>query len=86
MVVMERYLDLKANQNFLQLQAQLEGTENRINVSRQRYNGTVKKYNTFIRRYWKRTLLGWIVEEGEFQEKEVFEAYKGAEKAPKVQF
>lgn len=49
MVVMERYPDLKANQNFLQLQAQLEGTENRINVARQRFNGDVKNYNIFIR-------------------------------------
>lgn len=86
MVVMERYPDLKANQNFLQLQAQLEGTENRINVARQRYNGTVKTYNTFIRGYWKKMYLGWIAEEDEFQKKGVFEADKGAEKAPSVQF
>ena len=86
MVVMERYPDLKANQNFLQLQAQLEGTENRINVARQRYNGAVKSYNTFIRGYWKKTFIGWIAEEGEFEKKGVFEADKGAEKAPSVQF
>lgn len=86
MVVMERYPDLKANQNFLQLQAQLEGTENRINVARQRYNGTVKTYNTFIRGYWKKMYLGWIAEEAEFEKKGVFEADKGAEKAPEVNF
>ncbi|MFT6716847.1 MAG: LemA protein [Saprospiraceae bacterium] len=86
MVVMERYPDLKANQNFLQLQAQLEGTENRISVARQRYNGTVKTYNTFIRGYWKRTYIGWFAEEGEFEKKGVFKADKGAETAPTVTF
>jgi LemA protein len=86
MVVVEKYPDLKANQNFLQLQAQLEGTENRINVARQRYNDTVKQYNTFIRGYWKKIYLSWIAEEGEFEKKAVFEAEEGAEKAPKVEF
>lgn len=86
MVVMERYPDLKANQNFLQLQAQLEGTENRINVARQRFNEDVKVYNTFIRGFWKKIYLGWLADEGEFEKKGSFEADKGAEKAPKVQF
>jgi LemA protein len=86
MVVMEKYPDLKANENFLQLQAQLEGTENRINVARQRYNETVKEYNTFIRGFWKKIYLGWSADEGEFEKKGVFEADKGADKAPKVTF
>lgn len=86
MVVMEKYPDLKANENFMQLQAQLEGTENRINVARQRYNETVKEYNTFIRGFWKKMYLGWLAEEGEFQKKGMFEAEKGADKAPKVKF
>lgn len=86
MVVVEKYPDLKANQNFLQLQAQLEGTENRINVARQRYNDTVKQYNTFIRGFWKKKYLSFTAEEGEFEKKAVFEAEEGAEKAPKVEF
>ena len=86
MVVMEKYPDLKANQNFLQLQAQLEGTENRINVARQRYNSEVKNYNTFIRGFWKKIYLGWTAEENEFEKKAVFEADKGSENAPKVKF
>lgn len=52
MVVVERYPDLKANQNFLDLQSQLEGTENRINVARQRYNDSVKGYNTYVRGFF----------------------------------
>ena len=86
MVIQERYPELRSNQNFLQLQAQLEGTENRINVARQRFNGTVKEYNTFIRGFWKKMYLGWLAEEDEFTKKGMFEADKGAEKAPKVQF
>jgi LemA protein len=86
MVIQERYPELRSNQNFLQLQAQLEGTENRINVSRQRFNGTVKVYNTFIRGFWKKIYLGWLAEEDEFKKKGMFEAEKGADKAPKVQF
>lgn len=86
MMVQERYPDLKSNQNFLQLQAQLEGTENRINVARQRYNASVKEYNTFIRGFWQKMFLGWRAEDGEFVKKGMFEADKGAENAPKVQF
>lgn len=86
LMVQERYPELKSNQNFMQLQAQLEGTENRINVARQRYNGSVKTYNTFIRGFWKSMYLGWLAEEGEFEKKGMFEADKGAENAPKVEF
>jgi len=86
LMVQERYPDLKSNQNFMQLQAQLEGTENRINVARQRYNAAVKKYNAFIRGFWQKLFLGWRAEEGEFEKKGMFEADKGAENAPKVEF
>ncbi|MEE0917291.1 MAG: LemA family protein [Bacteroidales bacterium] len=81
-VVIERYPDLKANQNFLQLQSQLEGTENRIAVERQRYSDMVNEYNTSIRRFPKNmvaSLLG-------FERKAYFEAQNGAENAPQVEF
>ena len=86
MLVQERYPELRSNQNFLQLQAQLEGTENRIAVSRTRYNGSVKEFNSYIRGFWQKMYLGWHAEEDEFKKKGMFEADKGAENAPKVQF
>ena len=86
MVIQERYPELRSNQNFLQLQAQLEGTENRIAVSRTRYNGSVKEFNSYIRGFWQKMYLGWHAEEDEFKKKGMFEADKGAENAPKVQF
>lgn len=86
MLVQERYPELRSSQNFMALQDELAGTENRINVARQRYNGTVKEYNTFIRGFWKKIYLGWLAEEDEFTKKGMFEADKGAENAPKVQF
>lgn len=82
MVVAERYPDLKANQNFLELQAQLEGTENRIAVERKKFNETVQAYNTTIRRFpgnITAALFG-------FDKKGYFEAAAGAEKAPEVKF
>jgi len=82
MVVAEQYPDLKANQNFLDLQAQLEGTENRINVSRQRFNDAVQDYNSSIV-----TFPGnFVAMIGGFKEKGFFEAQTGAEKAPEVKF
>lgn len=84
MVVVEKYPDLKANQNFSNLQAQLEGTENRIGVARERYNKAVKTYNSTIRGVWKSMYIGWWSEEGEFEKKEMFEAEVGSEKAPVV--
>ena len=81
-IVIERYPDLKANQNFLQLQSQLEGTENRIAVERQRYSDMVNEYNTSIRRFPKNmvaSLLG-------FERKAYIEAQNGAENAPQVEF
>jgi len=82
LVVAERYPDLKANQNFLDLQAQLEGTENRINVARSRFNEAARAYNTKVRSFPGSLLAGAFG----FGPKPYFEAEKGAEKAPKVKF
>jgi LemA protein len=82
MVVVERYPDLKANQNFLDLQAQLEGTENRITVERQKFNETTQTYNAYIRKFPQIIYAGWFG----FEKKTYFEAQQGAEKAPEVQF
>lgn len=82
MVVVEQYPDLKANQNFLDLQAQLEGTENRIAVERRKFNETAQDYNTFIRKFPKNI---WASIFG-FEKKSYFEADAGAEKAPTVDF
>lgn len=82
MVVSERYPELKANQNFLGLQTQLEGTENRITVARQRFNEYVKEYNIKLRRFPNNMLAGPLG----FEKKGMFEAEAGAEKAPKVEF
>jgi len=82
MVVVERYPDLKANQNFRDLQAQLEGTENRIAVERRRFNETTQTYNAYIRKFPRMIYAGWFG----FEKKNYFEAQQGAEKAPEVQF
>ncbi|MGD9978533.1 MAG: LemA family protein [Bacteroidales bacterium] len=82
MVVVEQYPDLKANQNFLDLQAQLEGTENRIAVERRKFNEAAQDYNTFIRKFPKNI---WASIFG-FEKKSYFEADAGAEKAPTVDF
>ena len=82
MVVMERYPDLKANQNFQELQAQLEGTENRISVERKRFNEVAQAYNTYIRTFPNNLLSGIFG----FQQKAYFSADAGAEKAPTVEF
>ncbi len=87
MVVVERYPDLKANQNFSELQAQLEGTENRISVSRMKYNESVRNYNFHIRGKFRRWALKKFGEEDEFPKKEMFEAVsENVEQAPKVEF
>ena len=80
--VSESYPDLKANQNFLELQAQLEGTENRINVARKNFNDAAQAYNTNIRRFPKNIFAGMFG----FDKKAYFEAEEGSEKAPKVEF
>ena len=82
LVTVERYPDLKANQNFLELQAQLEGTENRINVERNKYNEAAKGYNTYIRQIPRSIYAGWF----DFEKKPYFEADAGTENAPKVEF
>jgi len=82
MVVVEKYPDLKANQNFLELQAQLEGTENRISVERQKFNTATQEYNTAIRKFPANLTAKMFG----FTDKPYFEATKGADKAPTVQF
>lgn len=82
MVVVEKYPDLKANQNFMDLQAQLEGTENRIAVERRKFNETAQSYNTYIRTFPKNIFAGMFG----FEKKAYFQADQGAEKAPQVQF
>jgi LemA protein len=83
MVVVERYPDLKANQNFRDLQHQLEGTENRINVARTRYNKAVETFNVSIRVFPNNLTNNFILG---LKMKEPFKAEAGAEKAPKVKF
>ncbi|MBQ0115438.1 MAG: LemA family protein [Bacteroidales bacterium] len=80
--VSESYPDLKANQNFIELQSQLEGTENRINVSRKDFNEAAQAYNTAIRTFPGNILAGMFG----FDKKPYFEAQAGADKAPTVNF
>lgn len=87
MVVVERYPDLKANQNFSELQAQLEGTENRISVHRMKYNESVRNFNTHIRGKFRKWALNVFGEEDEFIKREMFEAVtQNVEEAPNVEF
>jgi LemA protein len=83
MVVVERYPDLKANQNFLDLQNQLEGTENRINVARVKYNKSVQEFNTSIRTFPNSMTNSLLLH---LSRKEPFKAEEGAKVAPKVKF
>ena len=82
LAVSERYPELKANQNFLELQAQLEGTGNRITVARTNFNNAAKAFNTSIRRFPNNLLAGMFG----FEKRSYFEAAEGAEQAPKVEF
>lgn len=82
MVVVERYPDLKANQNFLELQSQLEGTENRIAVERKKFNDTARDYNTYVRKFPNNMIAGMF----DFEKMDYFESDEGAEKASKVEF
>ncbi len=82
LVVVERYPDLKANQNFMDLQSQLEGTENRINVERNRFNDAAQNYNTRIKQF-PAVLIARLFG---FQEKQYFQAAAGSERAPTVDF
>ena len=82
LAVTENYPELKANENFKELQAQLEGTENRITVERRKFNEVAKEYNTYIRRF-PNNIISSIFG---FDKRPYFEAEAGAEKAPNVQF
>ena len=82
LAITENYPDLKANQNFMELQAQLEGTENRISVERRNFNEVAREYNTSIRTFPKSILAGMFG----FDKRPYFEAEEGANKAPEVNF
>ena len=82
MVVMEKYPELKATQNFRDLQIELEGTENRISVERRKFNEVAQTYNIYIKRFPQNFLSGMFG----FQAKPYFESTPGAEKAPEVKF
>lgn len=82
LAITENYPELKANQNFLELQAQLEGTENRINVARTNFNNAAREYNQTIRRFPTNILAGLFG----FDRRAYFEAAEGAAQAPKVEF
>lgn len=82
LVSVEQYPDLKANQNFLELQSQLEGTENRINVERRNFNESVQEFNTKLRKFPTNMLAGLFG----FKAKPYFQSQPGAENAPKVEF
>ena len=80
--IAESYPDLKANENFMELQKQLEGTENRISTERRKYNESVREYNTALRRFPTNIIAGLF----DFEKMEMFEAQEGAEIAPVVEF
>ena len=82
LVTVEKYPELKANENFRELQAQLEGTENRISVARRDFNESARKYNTTLRSFPKNILAGMFG----FEKKSYFEAHEGSDQAPTVQF
>lgn len=82
LVSIERYPDLKANENFLALQSQLEGTENRITVERQKFNERAQEYNQYIRMFPRNIIAGMF----DFEKVGYFKAQAGAETAPKVEF
>ncbi len=83
LVIAEQYPDLKASENFRDLQSQLEGTENRINVARQRYNEAVKTFNASIRGFPNNLINAWLLH---LEKKEYFKADEKAKEVPKVQF
>jgi len=82
----EAYPQIRSTENFQDLQAELEGTENRINVARQYYNAGIKEYNSYVRGYFKRVALGWFGDAEEFTVRKGFEASSAAQDAPKVDF
>ena len=82
----EAYPQIRSTENFQNLQAQLEGTENRINIARQRYNDAVREYNSYVRGYFKRMALNMFGGGEDFSPRTGFQAAAGAENAPKVEF
>lgn len=82
----EAYPQIRSTENFQNLQAQLEGTENRINIARQRYNDAVRVYNSYVRGYFKRMALNFFGGGEDFTAKTGFQAAAGAENAPTVEF
>jgi len=82
----EAYPQIRSTQNFQELQSQLEGTENRINVARQRYNETIKTYNSYVRGFFKRMALNMFGGGEDFSARKGFEAAAGSDKAPEVKF
>ena len=82
LVTVERYPEIKSNQNFLELQAQLEGTENRISVERKKFNDQVNAYNSYIRSFPRVIYAGWF----DFEKKGYFQAAPGSDQAPEVNF
>jgi len=82
----EAYPQIRSTENFQNLQAQLEGTENRINIARQRYNESVQEYNSYVRGYFKRMALNFFGSGEDFAPRTGFQAAQGAETAPKVEF
>jgi len=82
----EAYPQIRSTENFQALQAQLEGTENRIAVARRDYNEVVKVYNTHVRGFFRKMALGIMGGDDEFPRKESFKAAEGADKAPEVKF
>jgi len=82
LVVVEKYPDIKATQNFRDLQVELEGTENRISTERRKFNEVAKGFNTYVRRFPANMIAGWY----DFTVKPYFESMEGADKAPEVKF
>lgn len=82
----EAYPQIRSTENFQDLQSQLEGTENRINVARARYNESVRGYNTYVRGYFTRIALKWFGGDQEFDQRQSFGASQGADQAPEVKF
>lgn len=82
----EAYPQIRSTENFQELQAQLEGTENRINVARQRFNAAVAEYNTYVRGYFKKMALNFFGDGEDFTPRKGFEASASSQDAPKVEF
>lgn len=82
----EAYPQIRSTENFADLQAQLEGTENRISRAREQYNEAIKGYNSYVRSFFKKMALGWFGSGEDFGPKKGFEAAAGSEKAPEVKF